>query len=98
MKLCNNLRLIGAVGLAIGVAFSGPAQGQPATKDSAAKGSEHHSLWKVEGKKAAVYLLGSIHVLKEEDYPLAEPIEKAFTNSEVVAFETDVAALEDPAL
>lgn len=77
--------------------FDVAAQAQPA-KTSEAKASEHHSLWKIEGKKATVYLLGSIHVLKPEDYPLAEPIEKAFTNAQVVAFETDVGALEDPGI
>jgi uncharacterized protein YbaP (TraB family) len=67
----------------------------PAAKSLATSATQHHSLWKIEGKKAVVYLLGSIHVLKEDDYPLAEPIEKAFTNSQVVAFETDIAAAED---
>ena len=28
-----------------------------------------HSLWKVQGKQNTLYLLGSIHVLKKEDYP-----------------------------
>ena len=83
----------------LGIGFACPARAQaPAAKDAAAKTTEHHSLWKIEGKPAVVYLLGSVHVLKAEDYPLAEPIEKAFSNSDVVAFETDVAALEDPAL
>ncbi len=54
-----------------------------------------HSLWKVEGKRSAVYLLGSIHVLKAENYPLPPEMEAAFTNSPIVAFETDIAALED---
>ncbi len=56
-----------------------------------------HTLWKVQGKESSVYLLGSVHVLKKSDYPLAAPIEAAFSNASVVAFETDIAALEDPA-
>ena len=85
--------------MAIGYGFPIFAQ-QPkaSTKVAApAKSSAKHSLWKVEGRKCAVYLLGSVHVLKAEDYPLAEPIESAFTNSQIVAFETDIAVLEDPA-
>jgi uncharacterized protein len=55
-----------------------------------------HSLWKVEGKHSTVYLMGSVHVLKAENYPLAPELEAAFTNSAVVAFETDIAAMDDP--
>jgi uncharacterized protein YbaP (TraB family) len=57
----------------------------------------HHSLWKVQGKRNTVYLMGSIHVLKDENYPLAVALESAYTNSQVVVFETDIGALEDGA-
>ncbi len=53
-----------------------------------------HCLWKVQGQHSNVYLLGSVHVLKPEDYPLAAPIEQAFTNSPMAVFETDMAAME----
>lgn len=54
------------------------------------------TLWKVEGRHCALYLLGSMHLLKAEDYPLPAPMEAAFTNSPIAVFETDVAAMEDP--
>ena len=57
-----------------------------------------HSLWKLQGKENAAYLLGSVHVLKKEDYPLPASIEAAFTNSRIVAFETDIDAIENPEL
>ncbi len=57
--------------------------------------SIHHSLWKVEGKASVVYLMGSVHALKAEHYPLAQEMEAAFTNSPIAAFETDISALED---
>jgi uncharacterized protein YbaP (TraB family) len=60
--------------------------------------SAHHTLWKVQGKQATVYLLGSIHALQEKDYPLPSVIESAFTNSRIVAFETDIGELESPAI
>lgn len=60
--------------------------------------AQKHTLWKVTGDHASVYLLGSVHVLKESDYPLAAPIETAFSNAAVVAFETDIAALDDPSV
>ena len=57
-----------------------------------------HTLWKVQGKSNSVHLLGSIHVLKTSDYPLATPIEAAFSNAPIVAFETDIAAVDDPSV
>jgi Uncharacterized protein conserved in bacteria len=54
-----------------------------------------HSLWKVQGKQNTVYLLGSIHLLKKDNYPLPAAMESAFTNSAIVVFETDLSAAED---
>jgi uncharacterized protein len=49
-----------------------------------------HALWKIEGGRSAVYLLGSIHVLRRQNYPLERPIEDAFEEARVVAFEIDL--------
>jgi uncharacterized protein len=51
------------------------------------------SLWKVQGKSNAVYLLGSIHFLKSDFYPLPQPIEDAYKRSGMVIFETDFAEM-----
>jgi uncharacterized protein YbaP (TraB family) len=67
-------------------------------QDAKAPASSRHTLWKIQGKQATVYLLGSVHALQEKDYPLPAVIESAFTNSRVVAFETDIGELESPAL
>jgi uncharacterized protein YbaP (TraB family) len=67
-------------------------------QEKKAAASTRHTLWKVQGDHNVIYLLGSVHVLKKENYPLPSVIESAFTNSGIVAFETDVAALEDPAI
>lgn len=72
----------------LGLVAPGRAQQTPTAK------SARHSLWKVEGKTATVYLLGSVHVLKPENYPLPPEMESAFTNASKVAFETDIGALE----
>ena len=48
-------------------------------------------LWKVQSKTNTVYVLGSIHYLKKEMYPLDEKIEKAFDQSEILVVEADVA-------
>ena len=51
-----------------------------------------HTLWKIEDTKKPVYLLGSIHVLRRQNYPLERPIEDAFDDAKVVAFEVDLGA------
>lgn len=61
-----------------------------------AAAAARHSLWKVEGGRGTVYLLGSVHLLKKEDYPLAATIEAAFTNSQIAVFETDVDKMQEP--
>jgi uncharacterized protein YbaP (TraB family) len=66
------------------------AQSQPASKSS------HHSLWKIQGAKSTVYLLGSVHLLKQEDYPLPAVMEAAFTNSQIAVFEADVGQMSEP--
>ena len=58
--------------------------------------TNRHCLWKVDGPHSVVYLLGSIHLLKRDDYPLDRPIETAFTNAQVAVFETDMDKLEQP--
>jgi uncharacterized protein YbaP (TraB family) len=47
-------------------------------------------LWKIQSKAATVYLLGSIHFLKKEFYPLPETIESAYDSSEVLVVEANV--------
>lgn len=55
-----------------------------------AKGGASNCLWKITNAHNEVYLLGSIHFLKEDNYPLAPVIEKAFEKSQVVAFEVNI--------
>jgi uncharacterized protein YbaP (TraB family) len=51
---------------------------------------EKSFLWRVSGQRASVYLLGSIHFMKADSYPLSPAIEGAFEASDVVVFETDI--------
>ena len=48
------------------------------------------SLWRIDHKAATVYLLGSIHALSPDLYPLADEIEHAFSVSDKTVFEVDV--------
>lgn len=47
-------------------------------------------LWKVRAKAATVYILGSIHVLKKDLYPLPEKIEDAFNQSDALVVEANI--------
>lgn len=47
-------------------------------------------MWKVEKSGTTLYLLGSIHALREDAYPLPQPIESAFDEVELLMFEIDV--------
>jgi uncharacterized protein YbaP (TraB family) len=53
---------------------------------------EKSFLWKVDGDSNSCYLLGSIHALKKDVYPLKNVIEKAFAESELLAVEADLSS------
>jgi uncharacterized protein YbaP (TraB family) len=54
-----------------------------------------HLLWKVTGPESAeVYLLGSIHALPRDAYPLPAAVERAYDAARVVAFEVDLGDVE----
>lgn len=47
-------------------------------------------LWKVRSETGTVYILGSIHFMKKEIYPLDKKIEDAFDKSDVLSVEANV--------
>lgn len=51
-------------------------------------------LWKIDSEYNTVYLLGSIHVLRQEDHPLPKLMEEAFDDADALVFETDIASAE----
>ena len=58
-----------------------------------------HFLWKVEAPSGATaYLLGSLHVLTADAYPLPAPIDKAFAGSKTLVEEVDLDEMSDPML
>ena len=58
--------------------------------------SNKHFLWKVESKENTVYLLGSIHVLQQKNYPLSPTIYNAFNQCGTIMFEVDLGELSSP--
>lgn len=51
-------------------------------------------LWQVKSPTNTVYFLGSIHLLKKSDYPLAKPINNAYEDAEKLVFEVDLGELK----
>ena len=51
------------------------------------------SLWKVQLNTSVTYLGGTCHVLREADYPLPEEFEKAYEDSDIIVFETEIGEL-----
>ncbi len=57
-----------------------------------------HSLWELRGKHNTVYLLGSIHVLRPDDYPLAPAVLNAYTNSKSLVMEINLDEIDSDQL
>src|SRR3712207_3568022 len=67
------------------------------TASVSAQSPSKHFLWKVEAPSGATaYLLGSIHVLTADSYPLPAAIDKAFAESKTLVEEVDLDELSDP--
>jgi uncharacterized protein len=49
-----------------------------------------HSLWELHGKHNTIYLLGSIHVLRQTDYPLPAAMLEAYGNSKSLLMEVNL--------
>ncbi len=51
-------------------------------------------LWRISSEKNTVYLLGSVHILKKENYPLKQSIENAYLDAEKLVFEIHLDSAE----
>lgn len=47
-------------------------------------------MWKVQSKTTTLYVLGSLHFLRQENYPLNPGIEKAFDQSNILVVEANI--------
>jgi len=54
-------------------------------------------LWTAANEKSAIYVLGSVHFLASESFPLAGAIENAYSSSKTIVFETDIDGFNAPA-
>lgn len=62
-----------------------------------AQAPQKHFLWKVEDSTGgSAYLLGSLHVLSADAYPLPKAIDNAFAESKTLVEEVDLDEMNDP--
>jgi uncharacterized protein len=52
--------------------------------------------WKVSGKGGVIYLVGSVHLLSKDFYPLNPAIEAAYKDADLLVEEVDMAEMLDP--
>lgn len=95
MRFLKPLLLSCAVAACIGLAY---ADSKAKTQPAGASDSRQQIplLWKVSDADNAVYLLGSFHLLKPDDYPLSKDIDAAFDDAKTVVFEVEPASLGTP--
>lgn len=51
-------------------------------------------LWQLEGSGSNVHILGSIHFLRAQDYPLPGAITRVFSDADVIIFEIDLSKMD----
>ncbi len=61
-------------------------------------GADKTFMWRVKGGGATMYLLGSVHAMKEDSYPLPSAMETAFDSVDTVVFEVDLDDLDSAAI
>jgi len=79
--------ILHAVRLAACVALVGGQANAAAARDF---------LWKVSGTTGSLYLVGSVHLLTKDFYPLSPTLESAFKESDLLVEEADLAEMLSP--
>jgi uncharacterized protein len=101
MRLLKSLLLSAAIAAGCAIAYAAaPQASSQAAAMAAAKAAPVPLLWKVSdagnNPDTSLYLLGSFHMLKADDYPLSADVDAAFDDAESLLFEIDPAAMTAP--
>jgi uncharacterized protein len=83
--ILSGLALVAA--LAAALPQMAALQAQPATRNF---------IWRVSGKTGVLYLVGSIHLLTKDYYPLSPALETAYKDSDLLVEEADLGEVEAP--
>ncbi|NLT70737.1 MAG: TraB/GumN family protein [Verrucomicrobiaceae bacterium] len=53
-------------------------------------------VWKITDADSTVYLAGSVHLLREKDFPLPAVFDRIYAGADELVFEIDMAGMQDP--
>lgn len=85
--------------LATSLLVAAPLLASAASPKPAPKQPPVPLLWKVSGAQGSeLYLLGSFHLLKADDYPLSSDVDRAFTAAQRLLFELSPEEMNSPQL
>ena len=59
-----------------------------------ARAADGPAIWEMRGPSSNIMLLGSVHLLRESDYPLPDNIARAMERAECLVFELDMDDLD----
>lgn len=93
MRAMKSLVLSAVIAVSVGVGVANTPSAVAATKSPPVP-----LLWKVSDADNAIYLLGSFHLLKPNDYPLSKDVDAAFTDAESLVFEVSPDEMGSPEL
>ncbi|MDE2460476.1 MAG: TraB/GumN family protein [Gammaproteobacteria bacterium] len=73
-----------------------PANSTPAaaTAAAAASASARHFIWRISKRRTTLYLVGSVHTLNPDDYPLPDVMESAFAKSRALVEEINLTLVD----
>ncbi len=63
-----------------------------------AQSQAESSVWKVQKGDSVMYVGGTIHILRQSDFPLPQEFEKAYASSDMLVFEVDLGKANDPSV
>jgi uncharacterized protein YbaP (TraB family) len=89
LSLSYRRRSAAIVCISILLSLSASAAPKPSGAAPVKSSGGKHCLWRVTNAKAPFYLLGSIHALRANDYPLPAVIDQAIQQSQQFYFEID---------
>jgi len=62
----------------------------------AAAPAARNFIWKVTGKESAIYLVGSVHLLTKDFYPLSATLDAGYKGSDLLVEEVDLGEMLEP--
>lgn len=85
LPVLRRSRWMAVVAVLISVAMAVWAEGAARAEEPA-----RHTLWRIQGSVNTVFLLGSVHLLREEDYPLPDGLMQAYAEADALLLELDL--------